>query len=64
MLKVKGSGLTPTAREFYNTVRDLTPNKDKPNIINGLLIILHETGFLYKTRVKIEKDKKGNPIKK
>jgi hypothetical protein len=45
-------------------VRDLAPNKDKPDTINGLLMALHETGFMYRTRVKIEEDKKGNPVKK
>jgi hypothetical protein len=64
VLKAESSGLTLTAREFYNTVRDLAPDKDKPDTIDGLLMAFHETGFIYKTRVKIEKDEKDNPVKK
>jgi hypothetical protein len=45
-------------------VRDLAPDRDKPNIINGLLMALHEAGFIYRTRVKIKEDKEGNLIKK
>lgn len=64
VLKAEGSGLIPTAREFYNTVRDLTPDKDKPNTIDGLLVALYEAGFMYRTRVRIEEDEDSNPIKK
>jgi hypothetical protein len=64
VLEAKGSGLTLIIREFYNTVRDLAPDKDKPDTIDGLLVALHEAGFIYRTRVKIEEDEEGNPVKK
>ena len=64
VLEAEGSGLIPTAREFYNTVRDHTPDKDKPDTISGLLVALHEAGFVYSMRVKIEEDEEGNPVKK
>jgi hypothetical protein len=64
VLKAESSGLTLIAREFYNTVRDLAPNRDKPDTINGLLMAFHEAGFMYRTRVKIKKDEEGNPVKK
>jgi hypothetical protein len=45
-------------------VRDLAPNRDKLDTINGLFMALYKAGFIYKTRVKIEEDKEGNPVKK
>ncbi len=37
-------------------------NKDKLKIIDSLLIVLQEAGFIYHCKIEIEKDKKGNPI--
>lgn len=53
VFEAEGSGLTSTAREFYNSVWDLTLDKDKFDTIDGLLVALHEAGFVYRTRVKI-----------
>jgi hypothetical protein len=53
VFEAEGSGLTSTAREFYNSVWDLTLDKDKLDTIDGLLVALHEAGFVYRTRVKI-----------
>jgi hypothetical protein len=64
VLKVKDSGLTLIAREFYNTVRDLAPDKNKPDTINDLFMVFHEAGFIYRTRVKIKEDEESNSIKK
>ena len=53
MFEAEGSGLTSTAREFYNSVWDLTLDKDKLDTIDGLLVALHVASFVYRTRVKI-----------
>ena len=33
-------GLIISAKDYYNYVRKMVPNKDKPKIIDGLLIVL------------------------
>ena len=40
VLKAKKFGLIISAKDYYNIIRKIIPNKDKPKIIDGLFIIL------------------------
>jgi hypothetical protein len=40
----------------------MSANKDNPEIIKALLVILEDAGFVYRTKIKIEKDIEGKPI--
>jgi hypothetical protein len=62
VLESEDFGITISAREYYNSVRKMVPDKDQPQTINGLLIALQEEGFVYRTRVKIEENDVGKPI--
>jgi hypothetical protein len=62
VLKAEEFGLIILARDYYNSVRKMIPDKDKPEIIDGLLIALQEAGFIYRCRVKVEENEEGNPV--
>ena len=51
-------------REYYNSLRKSVPDIAQPKTIDTLLIELHETGFMYKTRVRVEEDGEGNVVKR
>ena len=40
VLESEKFGITLTARQYYDSVRKMIPNKNKPEIIDGLLIAL------------------------
>src|SRR5579859_6206467 len=40
----------------------MIPDKNKPETIDSLLIVLQEAGFIYCTKVNIEEDEKGNVV--
>jgi hypothetical protein len=48
-------------RVYYNSIRKKMPDKNKPHIIEALLLSLHYKGFIYHTKVS-EKEKKSNKI--
>jgi hypothetical protein len=62
VLEVEEFGLAISAKDYYNTVRKMVPDKDKPKTIDGLLVALQEAGFVYRCRVEIEEDEEGSPI--
>ena len=62
VLEAEEFGLAISARDYYNSVRKMVPDKDKPETIDGLLIALQEAGFVYRCRVEIEEDEEENPI--
>jgi hypothetical protein len=62
VLEAKEFGLTISARDYYNSVRKIIPNKDKPKTIDGLLIALQKAGFIYRCRIEVKEDEKENPI--
>jgi len=64
VLEAEDFGLTITSREYYNSVRKMVADKDQPQTIDGLLVALQEEGFVYRTRVDIEEDEDGKPIKR
>ena len=55
-------GIHITARQYYDSIRKITPDKNKPETVNGLLIALQEADFVYRVRIEIKEDKKGKPI--
>jgi hypothetical protein len=63
VLESKEFGVTISAREYYNSVRKMITDKEQPQTINGLLMTLQE-GFVYGTRVKVEEDNAGEPVKR
>jgi len=48
VLEAEEFGLTISARDYYNSVRKMVPDKDKPETIDGLLVALQEAGFVYR----------------
>jgi MULE transposase domain len=64
VLESEEFGVTITAREYYNSVRKMVADKDQPQTIDGLLVALQEEGFVYRTRVEVEEDDDGKPIKR
>ena len=64
VLKTKELDLILISREYYNSLWKSVPNKAQPKTIDTLLIELHETGFMYKTRVRVEEDGEGNVVKR
>lgn len=62
VLEAEEFGLTILARDYYNSVRKMVPDKNKPETIDGLLVVLQEAGFVYRCRVEIEEDEEENPI--
>ena len=40
VLKAEEFGFVISVKDYYNIVRKMVPDKDKPKIIDGLLIIL------------------------
>ena len=62
VLECEEFGIHITARQYYNSVRKMIPDKSKPETIDGLLVALQEAGFVYRVRVEIEEDEKGRPI--
>ena len=62
VLEAEEFGITITARQYYDSVRKMVPDKSKPKTINSLLIALQEAGFIYRTRVKITKDEDSRLI--
>ena len=64
MLESKEFGIIISAREYYNSVRKIITNKEQPRIIDRLLIVFQEEGFVYRIRVKIKENDAGEPIKR
>ena len=62
VLESEEFGITLTARQYYDSVRKMIPDKNKPETIDGLLIALQEAGFIYRTKVDIEEDEEDNVI--
>ena len=57
-------GLVLTSREYYNSLRKSVPDIAQPETIDALLMELHEAGFVYRTRVRVEEDGEGNVVKR
>jgi hypothetical protein len=55
-------GLMITTREYYNQIRKMKADKDKPKTVEGILVALHEAGFIFRTRQNIEEDGTGKVI--
>ena len=53
-----------TIREYYNQIRKIKANKDKLKTIEDILIALYKTGFVFRTRQDIKKDKTNKVINK
>jgi hypothetical protein len=62
VLEAKEFGLIISVKDYYNSVRKMIPDKDKPEIIDNLFIALQEVNFIYRCRVKVKKDKERNFI--
>ena len=58
VLEAEGFGLTISAKDYYNSVRKMVPDKDKPETIDGLYIASQKAGFIYRCSVEVEKDNK------
>jgi hypothetical protein len=52
VLKSEEFGVTISAREYYNLVRKMIPDKEQPQKIDRLLKALQVEVFIYRTRVK------------
>jgi len=64
VLESEEFGVTISAPEYYNSVRKMIPDKEQPQTIDGLLVALQEEGFVYRTRLKVEENDAGEPIKR
>jgi hypothetical protein len=62
LIDAEDLGIILLARDYYNLVRKLIPNKSKPQTIVALLRMLEDNTFVYTTRFKTERDKTGKPI--
>ena len=62
VLEAEEFGLIISAKDYYNSVRKMVPDKDKPETIDSLLVALQEAGFIYRCSVKVEEDKEEKPI--
>jgi hypothetical protein len=62
VLEAEEFGLTISARDYYNSVRKMVADRDRPETIDGLLVALQEAGFAYRCGVEVEEDEEGNPI--
>ena len=62
MLEAKEFGLTISAKDYYNSVRKMIPDKNKPETIDGLLVAPQEAGFVYRCLVEVEEDEEGTPV--
>jgi hypothetical protein len=59
ILESEDIGLTLTAKEYYNSVRNEKLSATNIKSIEGLLVALQEAGFIYRCRVDNEEDKDG-----
>ena len=64
MLKSEEFGIIISAREYYNSVRKIITNKEQPRIIDRLLIVFQEEGFIYRIRIKIKENNASEPTKR
>jgi hypothetical protein len=64
ILEAKKYRIIISAREYYNTVRKMISNNAIPETVNRLLVTFEEKGFIYRTRIKKELDKKDKPIRR
>jgi hypothetical protein len=55
LIDAENLGVIMLARDYYNTVRKVRPNKLKSIIIVALLRMLKGNEFIYRTRVSINK---------
>jgi hypothetical protein len=62
VFKVDEFGFAISAQNYYNFMRKMVPDKNKPKIINDLFITLQKTSFVYHCRVKIKKNEEENLI--
>jgi hypothetical protein len=62
VLRNEEYGLIITAREYYNQIRKIKADKNKPKIIEGILVALYKAGFVFRTRQDIEEDGTGEVI--
>jgi hypothetical protein len=62
VLQMEGLGFTIDPTTYYNTVRHNRPSPEDCQTIQGLLVALADSGFLWRTRVEVEEDPNGNMI--
>ena len=60
VLQMEGLGLTIDSTTYYNTVRHNRPSSEDYQTIQGLLVTLADSGFIWRCRVKIKEDSEGN----
>ena len=60
----KSSGVIISARGYYGSVRRMIPDREQLHTIDGLLVALQEEGFVNRTRMKVEEDDAGEPVKR
>jgi hypothetical protein len=51
-----------TPREYYNQIRKMKADKNKPKTIKDILVALHKAGFVFRTRQDIEEDRTSKVI--
>jgi hypothetical protein len=62
LIDAEDLGVVLSARDYYNSVRKLIPDKSKPQTIVALLRMLEDNTFVYTTRFETERDEAGKPI--
>ena len=62
VLEAEEFSLTISAKDYYNSVRKIVPDKDNPETIDGLHRALQKAGFIYRCSVEVEKDNKERLI--
>jgi hypothetical protein len=55
-------GLVLSSRVYYNSIRKEKPNKNKPHMIETLLLSLHHKDFIYYIKVSEEKNESNKII--
>ena len=54
VLQMEGLGLTIDSTTYYNTVRHNRPSSEDCQAIQGLLVALADSGFVWRCRVEVE----------
>ena len=62
LIDAEDLGVVLSARDYYNSVHKLMPDKSKPQTIVALLKILEDNTFVFTTRFKTKRDKAGKLI--
>ena len=60
VLQMEGLGITIDSTTYYNTVRDNRPLSEDCQMIQSLLVVLADSSFVWRCRVKVEEDSEGN----